>query len=167
MGMVVLVPFDGTTLSRSALRRGATLAGAFEEALVAATVLPRNNDEYAREKGWLGPGEAVEAGKEGVGDVVRERLGADVRALAPDAEFRVVPVDRSATPGTISNRLRALAIDIGASTVVVGSESAGHFATSLSSVGGGVATDRRYDVFIVRRPDPEVADLGPVFEKRG
>lgn len=166
MGMVVLVPFDGTTLSRSALRRGATLAGAFEETLVAATVLPRNNDEYAREKGWLGPGEEV-ADDDDVGDLVRERLGADVRALAPDAEFRVVPVDRSATPGTISNRLRALAIDIGASTVVVGSESAGHFATSLSSVGGGVATDRRYDVFIVRRPDPEVADLGPVFEKRG
>lgn len=163
--MAVLVPFDASTLSRSALRRAATLADAREEALVAATVVPRNNEEYAREKGWLGPDEEV--ADDDAGGLVRDRLGVDVRALAPDAEFRVVTADRSATPGTISNRLRALALDIGASTVVVGSASAGHFATSLSSVGGGVATDRRYDVFIVRREDPEVADLGPVYEERG
>jgi hypothetical protein len=63
-------------------------------------------------------------------------------------------VDRSATAGTISLRLRHFADDLDAQTVFIGSENAGRIITPLSSVARGVSTETEYDLCIVRKPLP-------------
>ncbi len=44
--------------------------------------------------------------------------------------------------------------------VFIGSENAGHLVTSISSVGGSIASDDAYDVVIVRHRNPsKIAQL--------
>jgi nucleotide-binding universal stress UspA family protein len=85
---------------------------------------------------------------------VVERLHQQVTDLDPSAEFQFERVDGSATPGTISTRLRQKADEIDADMIFVGSENAGRIITPLTSVAGGVTADRDYDVCIVRHRLP-------------
>ncbi|MCU4718785.1 universal stress protein [Halapricum hydrolyticum] len=146
--MTLVVPFDGSDLAEAALIRAAEFAVVFDEPILAVTVIPQGNTRYARENGWIGPDEEWDE------KVVASRLHERVTRLAPGADFEPKLVDRYPTAGTISNRVRRVAKDVNASMVFVGSESAGQIVTSLSSVGSGIATDRSYDVVIVRHHDP-------------
>jgi nucleotide-binding universal stress UspA family protein len=148
--MTFLVPFDGSPLAETALRRAASFATVFDESVVAVSVIPEGNADYARERGWLDEGEPFDV------QAIVDHLGDRVAQVAPDAEFRAERVGRDAPSGTISNRVRKAARQVGASMVFVGSENAGHVVTSLCTVGSGIATDADYDVVIVRneRPGP-------------
>lgn len=147
--MTVFVPYDGSALSRTALRRATTLAPQFDGAVSVVTIVPAGNTEYARKKGWIAPGESFDA------EAIEETLAAQVAEIAPDATFRAVRVGRSAQTGTVSTRLRREAAADGATLVVVGSEEAGGVLRSLISVGAGVTADRRYDVYLVRHADDD------------
>lgn len=146
--MTLLVPFDGTALSEAALVRAAEFGAAFDEPVLAVTVVPADNDDYARERGWLDPGEPFRL------ESVLAHLRGRVAALAPDAEFRHEVVDRFAARGTIAGRIREVASEVDAGLVFVGSADAGRLVTSISSVGSSVAADGGYDVVIVRRRAP-------------
>ena len=145
--MTLVVPFDGSELAEAALVRAAALDAVFEEGVVAVTIVPNGNREYAREAGWIDDGEFEL-------DAITERLEKQVAALAPDARYRYDVVGQYASAGTISKRVREVAREEDASMVVIGSENAGHLTVSVSSVGGGIAADNAYDVLVVRNRSP-------------
>lgn len=150
--MTLLVPFDGSDLAMAALQRATEFSAVFDEPIVAVTVVPDGNTEYARSRGWL------EADEQFDDEEVHGYLRDAVASLAPTASVRIESVGRDAPAGTISNRVRKVAREVDASMVFVGSDNAGHMVTSLSSVGGAVAADGSYDVVIVRERTPSRID---------
>jgi len=145
--MSLVVPFDGSDLSKTALVRAAQFETVLDQGVVVVSVVPRNSKSYARERGWIGPNEAFD------GDAVVDSLRASVAEIAPDAEFHYISVGRNSPSGTIANRIRRFARDHGASIVFIGSENAGRIASSIS-VGSSVAADRSYDTLIVSNVGP-------------
>ena len=146
--MTLLVPFDGSDLAVAALERARELADATGEDLLAVTVVPDDVD-YARDRGWLEPGDAFD------GDLIERRLRQRVTDVAPDAEFRTEATRSAADPVAtlemaVARTVRATAAEVDADVVVVGSENAGRVTTPLTSVGSPVSEDPRYDVYIVR-----------------
>ncbi len=146
--MVLFVPFDGSPLSEAALLRAVMFATGFDAELLAVTVLPQGNAGYARERGWLEPGESFDR------EAVETRITEQIHRLAPDATAQFEYVDRHAPSGAIAARIRRAAKASDASVVFIGSENAGTMVTSLSSVAGGVTADRGYDVMLVRSENP-------------
>jgi nucleotide-binding universal stress UspA family protein len=147
--MTLLVPFDGSDLSKAALVRAAQFDGLLDEGVIAVTVVPRGNATYARERGWIGGAEPFDAERIVTG------LRAAVAEIDPDAEFRYEVVDRYAPSGGIARVLRRVARDTDTTIAFVGSENAGRIVTGLT-VGSVVSADRGYDTMIVNsvRPKP-------------
>lgn len=145
--MTFLVPYDGSELAEAALVRADEYAEALGEDVTVVTVVPESK-RYAREKGWIDAGEAFD-----VRAVIADRHR-EATDLSPEASFRSVRVDGSATGGTVANAIRRAAKEIDASVVFLGSEDAGRIVVPVSSVGGSVAADASYDVHLVRRREP-------------
>lgn len=145
--MTLVVPFDGSELSKTALVRAAQFDTVFQQGVKVVSVVPRNNKSYARERGWIGPNEAFD------GEAIVDGLRESVDGIAPDAEFHHLSVGRNSPSGTIANRIRKFARDNGASIVFVGSKNAGRIASSLS-VGSSVTSDRSYDTMIISHLEP-------------
>ncbi|MFP8955243.1 universal stress protein [Natrialbaceae archaeon A-CW3] len=146
--MTLLVPFDGSSLAEAALVRASQFGTVLEESVIALSVIPQNNADYARDRSWIDSDEPFDL------ETIVTRLRESVMALCPTAEFRYEVVDRYAPTGTIAQRVRKLAKEVGATMVFVGSENAGRLVASVSSVGRGVATDDAYDVVIIRSQNP-------------
>jgi nucleotide-binding universal stress UspA family protein len=146
--MTLVVPFDGSDLAEAALVRATEFGIVFEEDVLAVSVIPKGDEEYARDHGWIEPNEDADVG------TVVSRLHRQVTDLCPTANFRHRVVDKRAPAGEISKQLRTVAEREDASMVFVGSENAGHLVTSLSSVGSSVAAEESYDVVIVRDRSP-------------
>lgn len=146
--MTLVVPFDGSALAESALVRATAFDAVYDEGVVAVAVVPEGNTEYARDAGWLGADESFDL------PTVVGRLEEQVAAVAPDARFRYETVGQYASAGTVTKHVRRIAREEDASTVVIGSENAGHLTVSISSIGGGIAADDAYDVLIVRSQQP-------------
>lgn len=146
--MSLLVPFDGSPLAEKALDRASTFSDLLDEELVVLTVIPVDA-EYAQNRGWITEGEPF--------DPESIAAGMEVRAgeRAPEATFRVERVssdEPTATATTnVVREIRRVAGEIDASVVFIGSENAGSVISPQSSVGGPVASDQRYDVYVVRR----------------
>jgi nucleotide-binding universal stress UspA family protein len=144
--MTFVVPFDGSPLAQAALSRAVAFAGVTDETLVAVTVVPAGNADYAQDKGWLSADESFDR------ETVVERIRGSVVDLAPDASFRVEFVDRHAPSGTLSTRIRRVLREETATMVFVGSDNAGRVAASVASVGHGVSGAREYDVLTSSPP---------------
>jgi nucleotide-binding universal stress UspA family protein len=144
--MTIVVPFDGCDLSEAALVRATILGDAFEERVLALTIVPDGDVQYARKRDWLGADEAFD------GQTIAGRLRERVTEKAPQADFRHETVGRYASTGTIASELRRAAKDADASLVAIGSDNAGQMVTSIHSVGSTVASDEAFDVLIVRGP---------------
>lgn len=145
--MVLLVPFDGSPLSKAALERATEFAQYRDEDVIALSVIP-DDAEYATERGWLDSDEAF--GTEAIADQLRDH----VEAIAPSASFRYeIPEDVSSMASTttdVTRTIRQVAHEVGASIVFIGSENAGRVSTPVCSVGSPVSEDPQYDVHIVR-----------------
>jgi len=146
--MTIVVPFDGSKLAEAALARAGTIRDSLGEDVVAVTIIPRGNTEYARENGWLDDGEAFDV------DTVVEHLRERIERICPGATLEHAFVERYASAGVVASRARRLARDAEATMVVIGSREAGHAIVSSSSVGGKIALDGAYDVLIVRDRAP-------------
>ena len=149
--MTYLVPFDGSLLAEAALARAVEFAAALEEAVVALSVVPVDERDFAVERGWIDDGEAYDP------DAVVDRLRSQVAEIAPDATFRCErPEDVSSVASVTTDvvrTIRVVAQEVGASIVFIGSENAGRVSTPVCSVGAPVSEDPRYDVHIVRHAD--------------
>ena len=146
--MTLLVPYDGSALAVAALDRAVQFGETLDEPVVAVSVIPSQNAGYARKRSWLDAGEAFEL------EPIVAHLREQVAEQAPSATFQHETVSRSAQSGTIAKVLRRTAQREGAKIVFIGSSNAGRLVTSLTSVGGNVASDPTYDVFIVRHTAP-------------
>lgn len=153
--MTLLVPFDGSPLAGAALSRASEWSDFADEDVVVLTVIP-DDDDYARERGWIAPGEPFDV--DAIADGMRDRA----ERIAPDAGFRRevrTGEEPTSTPTTtVVRTIRRVAADVDASVVFVGSENAGSVTAPLSSVGGPVASDQHYDVYVVRHPDERSTD---------
>ncbi|ELZ08431.1 hypothetical protein C479_13868 [Halovivax asiaticus JCM 14624] len=155
--MTLVVPFDGSALAEAALVRATEFGNVFDEDVLAVSVIPKGNADYAREHGWIEPDEAFDM------TAVVSTIHRQVIEVCPSANFRHKVVSRYAPAGTIALRLRNVAREEDASMVFIGSENAGRLVAAVSSVGRTVATDESYDVVIVRHRRPaKIAKLREV-----
>ncbi|MFC7095829.1 universal stress protein [Halobaculum marinum] len=145
--MGLLVPYDGSALSKAALIRAAQFDEILEEGVTTITVVPRNNVKYARERGWIGDDDAFDE------ETVLANLRETIDVIAPDVTTEFVVVGRGAPYGTIANRIRRYARNHDVSIVFIGSENAGRMVGSLS-VGSAVSAGGGYDTMIVSQPVP-------------
>jgi len=148
--MTLLVPFDGSELSTAALDRATEFGEFTGEDVVALAVIPPDA-EFARDRGWLDPGEQFDT------DRICTRLRQRVEDVAPDAQFRCEETEetdyRATLTTDVTRTIRQVAADLQASIIFVGSENAGRVSTPLTSVGNPLSEDPRYDVHIVRHAD--------------
>lgn len=153
--MTLLVPYDGSALSKTALSRAQTFAEYTDDDLLALVVIP-DEAGYAHQHGWLEPEDTFDVG------VVERKLTQDVRNVAPAADVRAEFVENTEptadTTTVVVRTIKGVAGDVSARIVFVGSQNAGKVTRPLASIGGTVADDARYDVHIVRHPDPEFVD---------
>nr|WP_193570597.1 universal stress protein [Halorubellus sp. JP-L1] len=154
-GVTLLVPYDGSALSKTALSRAQTFAEFTDEDLLALVVIP-DEPGYAHRHDWLDPADTFDVG------VVERKLTQEIRDVAPDAEVRAEFVENTEptadTTMIVVRTIKEVAAELAVSVVFVGSQNAGKVTRPLASIGGTVADDARYDVHIVRHPDPEFAD---------
>jgi len=147
--MVLLVPFDGSRLSKAALERATEFADYRDEEVIALSVIP-DDEEYTRERGWIDTDATLDI------EAVADRMREQAEAVAPTVSFRYeVPEDVSSMASTatdITRTIREVAHEEGASIVFIGSENAGRVSTPVCSVGSPVSEDPQYDVHIVRHP---------------
>lgn len=142
--MTIVAPFDGTPLSKAALRRAGDLADVFDKCVVAVTVIPNSNARYARSRDWLDDNQPFDP------ETVVTTLSEEVSSLVPEADFEYEVVSRYAQAGEIASKIRRVARNRGADIVVIGSDNAGNIVSNVSSVGSSVAADNEYDLMIVR-----------------
>jgi nucleotide-binding universal stress UspA family protein len=147
--VTLLVPFDGSDLAESALKRAREFASYRDEEVVALTVVPED-ESFAVERGWIEPGEPYNP------DEICTTFQLRVAEIDADATFRCERPTASEHPTAttiddITHTIRAVAADLGVSIIFVGSENAGRVSTPVTSVGGPLSTDAKYDVHIVRR----------------
>jgi nucleotide-binding universal stress UspA family protein len=145
--MALLVPFDGSDLSQTALKRGVEFAEYTGDGVLVLLVIP-DDAEYATEQGWTDEGESYDP------EAVADRFEDLVTEIAPDAEFRVeTPVDVSSMADVttdVARTIREISQEVDASIVFIGSENAGRVSTPVCSVGAPLSEDPGYDVHIVR-----------------
>src|SRR6056297_1158748 len=98
--MTLVVPFDGSDLAEAALVRATEFGSVFDEDVLAVSVIPNGNRDYARERDWIEQDEEFDL------ESVVSTLHKQVTDLCPSADFRHKVVDRYAPSGTISKRLR-------------------------------------------------------------
>ena len=80
--MTFVVPFDGSDLAESALVRATEFATVFDDSVLAVTVVPKGNVDYASERGWVNPDGTFDEGR------VPLRDGRPVRTERNDFESR-------------------------------------------------------------------------------
>jgi len=146
--MTLIVPFDGGELAQTALVRATQFNKVLDEEIVVVSVIPVNNNEYARQHDWIGSNETFD------GQKIVTHLYDKVKKISPEAHFEHITVGRYAQAGTISVKLRNFAKQHEASIVFIGSENAGKIVQSVSSVGGGIAADRSYETMIIPHVQP-------------
>jgi nucleotide-binding universal stress UspA family protein len=145
--MVLLVPFDGSSLSQAALERAAEFSEYRGEEVVVLSVIP-DSVELALERDWLDPEETFDI------DKIAEKLEGQAAKIAPKARFRAeIPEHVSSMASNTTDvvrTIRTVANEEDASIIFIGSENAGRVSTPVTSVGAPVSEDPQYDVHIVR-----------------
>jgi nucleotide-binding universal stress UspA family protein len=149
--MTLLVPYDGSDLSRAALERAMEFGVMLNQEVVALSVVPTDSVEFALDRGWLDEDDPYDP------EAICERLRAQVADVAPAAQFRCTHPEDVSEKATVemdvARTVRQTAAELDADIVFVGSENAGRVSTPVSSVGSPVSEDPRYDVHIVRHAD--------------
>jgi len=149
--MTVLAPFDGSRLSKTALRRAATYGDSWDEEVVALTVIPKEAS-FAVERGWIADDSTFDPA------ALCEEFGRRVAEIAPEATFRCeVPEDSDVPTATaiddVTRTVRHVAGELDVSVIFIGTENAGRISGPVTSVGSPLSKDPQYDVHIVRHTD--------------
>jgi nucleotide-binding universal stress UspA family protein len=154
--MTLVVPFDGSQLAKAALVRAQQFDEILNEGVIAVTVIPQLNTQYARKHGWIEQNEPFDI------EQIVGSLRAAAEEVAPDATFEHILVDADAQHGTIAKKLRRFAHDAETTILFIGSENAGRLVKSMS-VGSNIASDRNYDTMIISsRKFPKIPALEKV-----
>jgi len=145
--MTLLVPFDGSDLSKAALERATEFSEFSGEDVIVLTVIPEE-PEYALERNWLDANDPFDPA------VIADRLREEIAEIAPDADYRYEIPENISSMASITTdvirTVRKVAHEVSASIVFIGSENAGRVSSPVFSVGAPVSEDPQYDVHIVR-----------------
>jgi len=149
--MTLLVPFDGSDLAATALKRATEFGATRDEEVVVLTVVP-DDSSFAVERGWINPGEPFDI------DQLCANFERRVAKIAPEAMFRCeTPAESDALTATaiddITRTVRRVAAELNVSVVFIGTENAGRISTPVTSVGSPLSNDPQYDVHIVRHAE--------------
>ena len=149
--MTLLVPFDGSDLAATALKRATEFGATRDEEVVVLTVVP-DESSFAVERGWINPGEPFDTNQ------LCENFKRRVAKIAPEAMFRCeTPTESDALTATaiddITRTVRRVAAELNVSVVFIGTENAGRISTPVTSVGSPLSNDPQYDVHIVRHAE--------------
>jgi nucleotide-binding universal stress UspA family protein len=149
--VTLLVPFDGSDLAETALKRAREFATYRDEEVVALTVVP-DDETFAEERGWIEPGEPYDP------EAVCTAFELRVKEIDDDATFRCEPAMSSEHPtattiDNVTHTVREVAAELDVTIIFIGSENAGRVSTPVTSVGDPISTDAKYDVHIVRRAE--------------
>ena len=149
--MTLLAPYDGSDLSKTAVKRATEFADYRGEEVAVLTVVPED-EAFAVERDWITPGEEYDPAD------IERRFEREVQAIAPETTFRTERPDESAavaatTINDITRKIREVARNLDASIVFVGSDNAGRVSTPVTSVGSPISEDPEYDVHIVRHAE--------------
>ncbi|MFB6102191.1 MAG: universal stress protein [Haloplanus sp.] len=149
--MTLLVPFDGSALSETALKRACEFGAYRDEDVVALTVVP-DDASFAQERGWIDAGDAYRP------DELCLQFEERVKAIDEAVEFRCErpgesEVETATAVDNVTRTIRTVAETLDVSIIFVGSENAGRVSTPVTSVGDPLSTDPRYDVHIVRHAE--------------
>ena len=149
--MTLLVPFDGSDLAATALKRATEFGATRDEEVVVLTVVP-DDSSFAVERGWINPGEPFDI------DQLCANFKRRVAEIAPEAMFRCeTPAESDALTATaiddITRTVRRVAAELNVSVVFIGTENAGRISTPVTSVGSPLSNDPQYDVHIVRHAE--------------
>jgi nucleotide-binding universal stress UspA family protein len=145
--MALVVPFDGSDLSKAALVRATQFETVLDENPLVVSVIPKNNTKYATEKGWIDATEPFDT------DAIVSFLENEVTELSPNAEFHPLFVGKYSPRGTIASRIRKFANNNDATILFVGSENAGRVRSALT-IGQTITSGRGYDTLIVSNKIP-------------
>jgi nucleotide-binding universal stress UspA family protein len=146
--VTLLVPFDGSPLAETALRRAREFATYRDEEVVALTVVP-DDESFAVERGWIEAGDAHDP------EEICTTFELRVKEIDDDVAFRCEhpPPTEHPTATAIDNvtqTIRRVATELDVTIVFIGSENAGRVSMPVTSVGGPLSADARYDIHIVR-----------------
>jgi hypothetical protein len=119
--------------------------------VVVLTVVPED-ESFAEERGWIGAGEPYDP------DEVCTTFELRVKEIDDGVTFRCErpPPSEHPTATAIDNvtqTIRRVAAELDVSVIFIGSENAGRVSIPVTSVGGPLSADARYDVHIVRRTE--------------
>ena len=152
--MTLLVPFDDSPLSRAALQRASEFAGFMDQEVVALTVIPEDDLDYAEEHGWLTERTPFTV------EAIADRLESRAREIAPNVRFRYETLADEEGEEPVATRtldvvrkVRQVANEEDTTMLFLGSENAGRVTSPLSSVGSPLSEDAAYDIHIVRHAD--------------
>ena len=149
--MTVLAPYDGSSLSETAVQRAVGFGEYRDEAVVVLTVVP-DDPAFAERRGWIEAGESYDP------DAVERQFRSELDGIAPTATVRTErptePAARGATTrNDVTRTIRRVAADVDATVLFIGSENAAQVPAPADSVGTPIAGDADYDVHIVRTAD--------------
>jgi nucleotide-binding universal stress UspA family protein len=137
--MVFLVPYDGSSLARTALERAIEYGGALGREVVAVSYIPTGNS-YAERRRWIDPGEDF-AAESAINDLKRK-----IEEATDDTELRYDDVSAHSPSGGLSDEVRQTARDVDATVAFIGSFDEESLVIELGDV-----SQEAYDVHIVRR----------------
>ncbi|EMA54164.1 universal stress protein [Halococcus thailandensis] len=147
---MLLVPFDGSALAKTALSRAREFGSALGEDVLVLVVVP-DDASFARERGWITADEPFDPQRAG------DELAMTAGEIAPESEVHVETTEATSslasTETDISRTIREVAHERDATVVFVGSENAGRVTAPPTSVGTPVAEDPDYDVYIARHAE--------------
>lgn len=140
--MVFLVPYDGSSVSEAALERAVEHGAALGEEVVAVSLIPTGS-EYAERRKWIEPKKdfAVES--------ARSELKRKIAETTDRSERPLVGSGASSPQDGVTDRIRRVASEVGASILFVGTSS-DSAEERLTTPFGTVDQDGEYDVHLVR-----------------
>lgn len=139
--MVLLVPYDGSSVSKAALDRAVEHGDALGTEVVAVSFVPTGS-EYALRRTWIEPSDDFAT------DTAREELERKIAETVDDAERRFEEAGASAPADGAADHIRQVAEDVGASTLYVGTN--GDTTEEPMTPFGPIAPDGEYDIHLVR-----------------
>jgi len=140
--MVFLVPYDGSRVAQAALDRAVEHGKALGEEVVAVSLVPTGS-EYAERRKWIEPGDDFAA------ESARSTLERKIAEATDDSERVLTGSSASAPQDGVSDRIRQVANDVGASVLYVGTRNREESTDPMTPF-GPVSADGSYDVHLVR-----------------
>ena len=141
-GMVFLVPYDGSSVSNTALSRAVEHGKAMNEDVVAVTLIPTGT-AYAERRKWIEPNEEFAV------ETARNELKRKIEETTDETERNYEGSSATGPDDGIAKHIRQVANDVGATVLFVGTRTNGS-AEGVETPFGSIAQDGSYDVYIVR-----------------